>query len=226
MGIKAHSLRPVYLLSKTSYPGVIHIPVLTIRFLNPAIDLKRYKGIIFTSKQSVEAMKHYPLEWESVQFLCVSEATADHARRSGAHHVDVAQGYGESIPELLARADSSIRWLFPRPKQVASEWAETARRKGIEIDEAIVYETACNEEVSYGPIAADGVLIFTSPSSVRCFMQRESILPTHSIIVIGKTTQAALPMGVKSLVSDETSVASAVRLALEIAGKEKNSSPF
>jgi len=219
-------LRPVYLISKTSYPGVIHIPALTIRFLTPHIDFSQYEGVILTSKQTVLALRNYAIDWCRLKCICVSEPTAQSAREAGAVDIETGDGYGTSIPDVLQAKKRNGKWLYLRPKTVASEWVETAREKGFVIDEAVVYETTCNEEVSDLEAAKDGVLIFTSPSSIRCYTKHHPIFPAQDVVVIGKTTQSALPAGVSSRLSATTSIASAVELARQIAREGENSSPF
>lgn len=210
-------MRPLYLISKTSYPDVIHIPILTISFLTPDIDFTEYEGVIITSKQAVTALQNYSVDWNMLQCIAVSEPTAQCVGDAGAKQIEIADGYGESIPNLLKSKVRSGKWLYLRPKTVASDWIDTAREYGINIDEAIVYETLCNKSGIHHAVADDGVLIFTSPSTIKCFLQSYSILPTHKIVVIGKTTQNALPSGITSYMSEEASVASAVHLARQIA---------
>ncbi|MDD4884490.1 uroporphyrinogen-III synthase [Sulfuricurvum sp.] len=219
-------MRPIYLISKTPYPGVIHIPILSITFLTPSIDFSEYEGIIVTSKQGISALQNYTPEWERLQCIAVSEPTARFAKESGAIHVETAEGYGESIPKVLSAKQRNGKWLYLRPEVVASSWVEHARLKGFRIDEAVVYATHCNENAFMDTIEPDGVLIFTSPSSIRCFMEKYTFQPTHSVIVIGKTTQSALPESIESYVSPDTSVASAVKSACKIVQESKNSSPF
>jgi len=214
-------LRPVYLISKTPFPGVKHIPILSIRFLNPKIDFSRYDGLVFTSKQGIEALRAYPDEWKMKQCVCVSESTAEHARKCGALKVEAGDGYGEHLPAVLKRRGDSYRWLYLRPKKVASDWAETARREGIDVDEIIVYETECNPHFSESKPEEDAVLIFTSPSCIRCFLEKYSLSPQNSIVVIGSTTQEALPVGYECHVSAQTSIKSAVDMACEIARMDK-----
>jgi uroporphyrinogen-III synthase len=218
-GNEAHPLRPIYLISKTPHPGVIHIPILTISFLKPVIDFTRYDGIILTSKQAVLALEDYTIDWGRLQCICVSEGTADAAREAGASHVAVGDGYGTSLLALLKSKGRSQRWLYLRPKVIATEWVEAARTEGIWIDEAIVYETTCNKEARGISIASNAILVFTSPSSIACFCASYSILPTHSIVAIGKTTRDAFSNAKEVLVSPKTSVASAVELAQNIAQK-------
>ena len=219
-------MRPIYLISKTPYPGVIHIPVLSIRFLTPDIDFSDYEGVILTSKQGVEALRRYDVPWDKLGCICVSEPTAVYARSAGAQNVETGSGYGTSIPDILGSRLRHGKWLYLRPEKVASFWVEEARARGFLIDEAIVYETRCAEGELPEPVDERGVLIFTSPSSIECFLQKSPILPTHRVIAIGKTTKKALPEGTESLMCEETSVASAVELARKITQMDENSSPF
>jgi uroporphyrinogen-III synthase len=218
-GNKALPLRPIYLISKTPYEGAIHIPILTISFLNPSIDFTHYQGIILTSKQAVLVLKNYSFDWNHLQCICVSEGTAALAREVGAVNVEVGDGYGTSIPSVLKGKKRDGKWLYLRPKIVASDWVEAAREEGYEIDEAIVYETTCNEETANMAVSAEGILIFTSPSTIRCFIQNHPILPTHKVVAIGTTTQNALPAGIASHLSSTTSVEAAVDLARQIASE-------
>lgn len=212
-------MRPIYLISKTPYPGVEHIPVLSISFLHPVIDFSLYEGIILTSKQAILALENYDLDWNKLKCICVSESTAAAAREIGAVDIESGDGYGVSIPSVLGTKKRYGKWLYLRPKVIASEWVERARSEGFDIDEAIVYETTCNEAAANYPISDEGILIFTSPSSIHCFLENYSILPTHKVVVIGKTTQNALSEGVLSYLSSSTSVASAVDLARQIASE-------
>lgn len=210
-------MRPIYLISKTSYEGVIHVPILKTCFFAPDIDFSHYEGIIVTSKQILKALEPYSEEWKALPIIAVSEPTADVFRTQGCVITAVANGYGEGIEAIIREESLQKRWLYLRPEQVASSWAEEARKNGVKIDEAVMYKTVCNDEASHFEIEENGVLIFASPSSINCFLQNYSILATHSIVVIGKTTQKALPLGLSSSLSATPSIASAVELARKIA---------
>ncbi len=214
-------MRPIYLISKTPYPGVIHLPLLSIETLNPPLDFSAYDGIVVTSKQGASALKAYPCDWSALEVVCVGEATAEEMRRLGAKRIRTAQGYGESIAGYLIGSDK--KWLYLRPEVIASSWPFSVRKSGVWLDEVVIYRTRCNDAAEPVAVEGNGVLIFTSPSSIECFLKNDHILPSHTVIVIGTTTQKALPEGVKSLLSQETSVASCVELAVQIA---HNSSPF
>ncbi len=194
---------------------VIHIPVLSIHFLTPTIDFDLYSGIIITSKQAAQALKSYSPNWSQLKVVCVGESTAGALKELGARHIEIAQGYGTSILEMLSPYKG--KWLYLRPKMIASSWPTGARALGVAVDEVVIYETTCNETMKEIEIAQNGVLIFTSPSSIECFCKLTDILPTHDVIVIGKTTQKALPSGIKSILSANTSIDSCVRKAREVA---------
>ncbi|MBD3810188.1 MAG: uroporphyrinogen-III synthase [Sulfuricurvum sp.] len=209
-------MRPIYLISKTPYEGVIHIPILTISFFKPDIDFSRYDGIILTSKQSLIALEHYDIQWEKLECICVSEGTADAARQAGAVNFHIGNGYGRSIPELMGQENLQGRWLYVRPKVIASEWIKMVNPQII-IDEVVLYETTCNEESVGIEIDEEGVLIFTSPSSIECFLKHYTILPSHSVVTIGKTTRDAFKEAQEVSISPEPSIASAVECARKIA---------
>jgi uroporphyrinogen-III synthase len=214
VGIRETLLRPIYLVSKTPYLGIPHIPILSTHFFTPEIDFTLYDGIIITSKQTVHALRHYTIDWKRLQCVCVSEQTAQAASQAGAINIEIGNGYGTSIPEILSAHTG--KWLYLRPYVVASDWVQNAKEQGILVDEVVMYETTCNEAIGDIDIAEDGVLIFTSPSAVRCFMRKKPLLCTHSIIAIGTTTQNALPLGIQSVLSETTSVQSCVEKAQEL----------
>ena len=61
----------------------------------------------------------------------------------------------------------------------------------------------------------DSIIIFTSPSSVKCFFNKFSWNSSYKAIVIGKTTATYLPKEIKNYqISSSTSVKDCVTLAL------------
>ncbi len=211
-------MRPIYLISKTSHgdaSDVTHVPILSINFLTPVIDFSPYDGLIVTSKEGARALANYTIPWQTLDILCVGEATAQVVSTMGGYNITVAQGYGDSILEILENQDN--RWLYVRPRAIASSWPKQARVMGKKIDEVILYETSCNVAMEAIEIASNGILIFTSPSSIECFLKRYDFAPTHAIVVIGLTTQKALPQGVLSVLSATTPIESCSQSAKKLA---------
>ena len=200
-------IRPLYLFSHTPYAGVHHIPILQTQFFTPSIDFSLYTGLVVTSKQILEALRPYT-GWEHLPIIAISEATARHFRIAGCNVIATAKGYGVQLAPLIK--EHGGKWLYCRPKVVATAWGA-----GI-VDEVVLYETQCNDRIEKIQIEEDAIMIFTSPSSVACFLAKASFCSTHTVIVIGKTTQKALPSGIKSIVSDTTSVQSCVEKGYEL----------
>ena len=210
-------MRPIYLISKTSHSdtsGVIHVPILSIKFLQPHIDFSRYDGLIVTSKEGARALSDYSIALETLDIVCVGEATAHEIRLLGGVNVTVALGYGNSIIDVLG--NQKREWLYLRPRSIASSWPQHARDMGNKIDEVVIYETTCNESMEIVEIATNGILIFTSPSSIECFMKRYSFTSTHDIVTIGTTTQKALPPGTPSTLSKKTTIESCIEMAQQL----------
>jgi uroporphyrinogen-III synthase len=193
---------------------VIHIPILSIKFLQPLIDFSLYNGLIITSKEAAKALSDYSIAWEALDIVCVGEATAHEIRLLGGVNVTVAAGYGNSIIDVLDK--SKRKWLYLRPRSIASSWPQHARDMGNKIDEVVIYETTCNESMEAVEIACDGILIFTSPSSIECFLKRYSFASTYDIVTIGTTTQKALPLGIPSILSEKTTIESCIEMAQKL----------
>jgi uroporphyrinogen-III synthase len=62
-------------------------------------------------------------------------------------------------------------------------------------------------------VSQNATLIFTSPSSIECFLKKHNFLDTQNIIVIGKTSAKKLPKGVKYTLSKETTIQSCIDLS-------------
>ncbi len=209
---------PIYLISNTSPndKAVIHLPMLGTSWLTPAIDFSRYDGIILTSKNGAEAMERIDAAWKTLPVICVGSATKKTAAAYGADVIETGNGYGDAIYDLIRERYAHLRWLYARPKVVASDFAERLRKAGTAIDEAVVYETVCNAEAPQPELPEEAVLIFTSPSALRCFEQRYRLLPTHTLVVIGTTTQKAAD-GHRVHVAPEPTVDACVTLAKQLA---------
>jgi uroporphyrinogen-III synthase len=215
--------KPVYLFSISSHPDAISINSLAITFLKPTIDFSKYDYFIVTSKQTSEALKQYlhPKSTSLHSFtahvelkpaLCVSVASAKSYESLGGEGLDIGAGYGDNLVDKIKEYPNTKKWLYLRAKVVASDFVSTCRGEGYDIDEAIVYESDCSQEILDVHVEDNATLIFTSPSSLKCFLKNSCIKKSHSIIVIGKTTAKALPENVAYKLSSKTTIKSCFEL--------------
>jgi uroporphyrinogen-III synthase len=206
-------LNNIYLFSKTSHSEVTHIPILDTKFLQPTIDFSQYDAIVLTSKQAVTALDMISPAWKMIPSLTIADKTAAMVEASGGILLDKGDGYGDSLDSIIKNKYSSYKWLYPRPKVVASNFSERVRDLGVSMDEVIIYETSCNSACSSHIIPEDAILIFTSPFTIECFLKMFIFKPTYKVIAIGRTTASALPKDVDYVMPETPNVDACVSLA-------------
>jgi len=215
--------RPIYLFSISSHPNAVSIPSLTVKLFKPQIDFSKYDYLIITSKQVCESLKQYETQsYINKPALCVSQASAASYKDLGAHVLATGGGYGDDLVEKIKEYPIDTKWLYLRAKIVASNFRQICTSDGYNIDEVIVYESDCSSEIYSVSVQESATLIFTSPSSLTCFLKTHLLSVDNTIIVIGKTTAKALPKGVKYHISEKTTIESCIELAYGLEKKMLN----
>jgi len=204
----------IYLFSDTAYEGVVHLPLFEIAFDPTPIDLKGFDGIIFTSKNSVKALEQNGTAWKSKNAYAIGEGTASLIEHLGGHLVFTCkESYGDLFAKNLLPLLESQNVFFPRAKEVVSSLFEILHVNGIAIEERIVYETHCKEyPASFAPLK-EAKLIFTAPSTVRCFLKNFAWDESYTAIAIGEKTASALPLHVNCKVASTQSIEACIALA-------------
>lgn len=202
-----------YLFSTSPHPDAINVNSLDIELLKPEIDFFKYDYLIITSKQISKALKQYKDEsYINKKALCVSEPTALSFQKISGKILEWSNGYGNSLVDLIKKYPKNTKWLYLRGATVASNFVGLAIKDGYDVEQVILYESRCSQMIKNISVESNATLIFTSPSSVECFLKNKEIYPTNRVIVIGKTTAKALPEGIKYIISDETSIESCFKL--------------
>lgn len=209
--------KKIYLFSTNSHPDTIHINSLDTTFFKPEIDFSDYDYLIITSKQIAKALQQYEqASYIDKPALCVSTQSAKSFEAIGGEVLYTGEGYGDKLSRLIQTYSKEKKWLYLRAKEVASNFVDQAKDAGYKIDEAILYETFCAEAIRKSQPEDDAILIFTSPSSVQCFLKYNSLKITQKIIVIGKTTAKSLPKNLDYRISEETTIESCVKMAKKL----------
>jgi len=208
---------PIYLFSVSSHPEAIHINSLTVTFFKPKIDFTQIDYLVLTSKQAVKALEQYDKE-EFIQkkALCISKATAKAYKELGGEVLEVGKGYGDTLVDAIKNYPNTTKWLYLRAEVVASDFADVLREDGYVIKEAILYKSECSKEILDAKVKRDAILIFTSPSSIKCYLKTHSLFSSQKIIVIGKTTAKALPKDIDYILSPDTTVESCIQIAKKL----------
>jgi len=201
----------IYLFSISSHQKAKSINSLSIKFLKPTIDFSKYDYLIITSKQTSQALKQYEKDsYITKPALCVSKQSAISYENLGGDILKIGGGYGDNLVDIIKSYPKEKKWLYLRAKVVASDFVNICQNNGYHIDETIVYESDCSKEILECRVEDDSILIFTSPSSVKCFLKNHTIKQTHKVIVIGKTTAKSLPKNLNYIISEETTIESCI----------------
>lgn len=206
----------IYLFATSKSKHARSIKSLDVRYLKPEIDFSKYDYLIVTSKQTVKALGQYKKEdYINIAALCVSDKTADSYRVFGGKILASGDGYGDNLIKYIREFSHETKWLYLRAELIASSFVQTAKEEGYYIDEKVLYISECSKEILDVRVEDDSTLIFTSPSSIECFLKNNIIHPNAKVIVIGTTTAAYLPKGIKYVISKSTSVESCIELAID-----------
>ncbi len=209
--------KDIYLFATSKSPHAKSIKSLEVRFLKPVIDFAKYDYLIVTSKQTVKALEQYEKEkFINIPALCVSVKSATAYEEFGGKILAVGDGYGDNLVKNIKEFPKETKWLYLRAKLIASDFVQRSKEDGYDIDEEILYVSECSQEILDVRVDDDSTLIFTSPSSIECFLKNNTINPDAKVIVIGKTTADSLPKGVEYLISEKTSIESCLELALSL----------
>lgn len=205
--------KTIYLFSISTHPDTISINSLEITLLKPAINFEQYDYLIATSKQVALALKQYSSEYKMKKVLSISNATAESMKKIGCKTLEIGSGYGDDLSDIISKYPKKTKWLYLRAKEVASNFVQEKVENGFLIDEVVVYESQCSQSIKNLSLDPYSTLIFTSPSSVKCFLQTNKLLSTHNIIVIGESTKKSLPSNIYCKVSKKTTINACVELA-------------
>jgi len=206
--------KSIYLFSISSHPNAVSVNSLAIKFLKPQIDFSKYDYLIITSKQTSESLKQYEMQsYIEKPALCVSVASAKSYETLGGRVLDIGGGYGDNLVDKIRSYSKDKKWLYLRAKVVASDFVEVCKKDGFDIEEAVVYESDCSQEILDVEVEDESILIFTSPSSLNCFLKTHEISQKSKVVVIGKTTAKAVPKNTEYILSSETTIDSCMEIA-------------
>lgn len=209
--------KKIYLFATSKSEYAINVKSLDVRCLKPDIDFTKYDYLIITSKQTVKALEQYEKkDFIDIPALCVSAKTANLYNEFGGKILAIGDGYGDNLVEKIKEFPKDTKWLYLRAELIASDFVQRSRDIGYQIDEKILYVSECSKEILDVRVNDDSTLIFTSPSSIECFLKNNTIHPDAKVIVIGKTTANLLPNSIKYIISEHTSIESCMELALKI----------
>ena len=141
----------------------------------------------FAAKCAIEVSKVNP-DLNRIQWLAIGEGTARACFLRGVT-VSIcakARDSRELIEYIDKNIDREIRLMIPRSNVAKNNLADELEELGFNIDNWVGYENR-SKSVSPMDIAADDVLLLSSPSSARAWVENSLPIP-RSILCMGKSS--------------------------------------
>jgi uroporphyrinogen-III synthase len=198
----------IYLLSNQIFDGIESLPVIEIEYKNIEIDFN-VDYLLCTSKNGVIGIDKISDKWKNIPAICIGKPTANMVKKLGGKVEYIAKSsYGDELAKEIIQNFNPSRILFPRAKKVLSNIVEVLKENNFEVIEKIVYETKC-KKLNFIP--QKGIFIFTSPSTVKCFLSQAKWQPNYKAIAIGTRTAKAFPYDIE--VSDIQTIDNCIKIA-------------
>lgn len=208
--------RKIILLSPTSFEGAVHLPVIRPKFFDIELDLSSFNAVIFTSKHAVVALDLITSEWKKLKVFSVGSGTSEAIRSNGGEvFYEATDFYGDTLANEIVAKYPNFSYFYPRAKEVVSNLEAILIRSSVEIRSEILYETVCNK-IDLDLIRSDAIIIFTAPSTVKCFFEQTAWKESWRAVAIGKRTQEALDLFTSSHLAPKPTIKSAVELSLSL----------
>lgn len=165
------------------------------------VPVKRYvkcDWVFFSSKNAVKHFFDQKLDVEGVKFGAVGKSTAEEIRKYGKRaefigSSDDTRMTGKKFSALVG----SRTVLFPQARASMKTIQLQLPRKENVMD-LVVYETIKAETIDY-PASGIDVFVFTSPSNVETYFEKNKISAKQKVVAIGDATANALrKFGIKA----------------------------
>lgn len=208
----------IYLLSPSPKEGTKYLPMISFTLYEKKIDLEPYDTLLFTSKQAVKSVEALNPNWKYIPCLAIGAATAHIIESLGGTVLYQPKSfYGKTLSEDILRRFKDKNILYLRPKEVSFDSKSFLTNSGVILHEQIIYETSCVKYMKKDKPCKNAIIIFTSPSTIHCFLENFDWDESYTAVVIGKATKAHLPPNASYVVSDTALIDSCIAKAKIVA---------
>ena len=207
----------IYLLSPSFKEGTVHLPMIHFSLLPSTIDFSRCDTLMFTSKQAVKSAEALNPEWKKYPCLAIGAATAKEIESLGGKVVYHPKSfYGETLSQDIIMQFQNKKILYLRPKEVSFDSKNFLAKAGLTLHEQITYETSCISYEKKEKPVKDSIIIFTSPSTIHCFLKNFEWDESYTAVVIGEATKVHLPTHARYEVADRPLIEDCITKASKI----------
>lgn len=201
-------MREVIIVGYQAYDFAKSLVVGEIVYEDFCLDLSDFDSLIFTSKNAILSLeynaKKYPQmqSWKQIPSYVIGKGSAKVLQDLGGNlaHISTNAHGKEFAKELILCLDKKKKYAYFRACEIVSNLDKELRSADFHIDSIISYKTIPSS--IYQEIPPKGsVLLFTSPSAYRFFLEKYSWDDSYRAIALGKTTYNAFHSEIQAEIS-------------------------
>jgi len=204
----------IYILSEKEFTGATNLPCIMIEYKEKAIDLDDFDALIFSSKNGVNALDNITSAWKSIPAYAIGSGTQKAIDDLGGNAVFTARNsYGDAFAKEIKEMLKEKKALFLRPVVVTSSLNTILEEAGVLLRELVVYETKCAPCDTLARPKEGAIMIFSSPSTIKCFFNCFAWDDSYQAVVIGDVTASYMPKDVPFRKASKQTIPSCIELA-------------
>jgi len=207
----------IYLLSPTPHTGTVSMTMIAFQKVATSIDLRGIDRLLFTSKQAVKFAYEIEPKCKDIPAIAIGPATKKQIETMGGRVIYTPnEFYANHLADDIKSHFATHSILYLRPHEVSFDTKGYLEKSGINLTEQIIYKTQC---LTYPPTSRPpkgSIIIFTSPSTIHCFLKNFDFDASYQCVVIGEATKGHLPLDTHCFVANEPSIESCVKKAMEL----------
>lgn len=212
-----NSYQNIYVLSDKKTKWAKNLPVFEIQTITKQIDFSKYDALIFTSKNGVKALNASGEKWKKIPSYVIAPQTAKLVLDLGGKVKFVGkEKHGNEFAHELIEHLKDKKVLYLRSEKIVSDLISILNTNGVECEDIVVYKTVCKKFKKKIKLPKGSTVIFSSPSTIECFLQNCEWDSSYKAISIGHTTEQYFPPYITPVLADTTSLDACVRKAIEI----------
>jgi uroporphyrinogen-III synthase len=185
-------MKNLYILSHKKYQDAINLPVTTMTYPKPTIDFKKYDILIVASKYALISIKsNYKYNnYKTIPIYAISLKTAKVVKhiKASLHFVGTSKNGDDFAIEILEMIRNK-KVLYLRGDKNVSNLTKILKQNGINCDEKIVYKSICIKYDKQKTLPKNSTIIFSSPSTVECFLKNYFWDKSFKIKTFGQVTR-------------------------------------
>ncbi|NOR54925.1 MAG: uroporphyrinogen-III synthase [Sulfurovum sp.] len=213
--------RPIYLLSPEKKEAALALPMIEFKTLVDDIDFSLADTLMFTSKQAVKTAESVNPSWKKLPCLAIGAATKKQIETLGGNVVHQPESfYAKVLSQDIIRKFKEKKILYLRPKVVSFDSKTFLHKAGLHLEEKVIYETSCLSYAKKEAPRENAIIIFTSPSTIHCFLKNFSWHESYTAVVIGEATKKHLPQQVACKVADKPTIDACIAKAQSISNSK------